>query len=159
MQNFISKSLSARLHEVLLNGTWIAGTNWKNELLKTDFSLAVCEFKQFNTISLLCFHLNYYMQGLCSVLQGKPLEISDRFSFDAPKLHSEEDWENRKALFLKNAGLLIEFMEQASDDFLLSDFVQPQYGTWQKNIEGFIEHAWYHLGQVVLLRKMIESDH
>jgi hypothetical protein len=50
-------------------------------------------------------------------------------------------------------------MEQASDDFLLSDFVQPQYGIWQKNIEGFIEHAWYHLGQVVLLRKMIESDH
>jgi hypothetical protein len=157
MENQLSKHLAYRLAQVLLNGTWIAGTNWKNELNQTDFLSANTKCGNLNTIALLSFHLNYYLQGLCRVLQGNPLEISDRFSFDAPELNSEEDWETRKALFFSNARLFIELIEQATDDFILSNFVDPGYGTWQNNVEGFLEHAWYHLGQIVLIRKMIET--
>jgi hypothetical protein len=30
-----------------------------------------------------------------------------------------------------------------------------QYGTWQRNLEAVIEHSYYHLGQIILIRKMI----
>jgi hypothetical protein len=34
-------------------------------------------------------------------------------------------------------------------------FVDEKYGTLLRNIEGVIEHSYYHLGQIALIRKMI----
>ena len=34
-------------------------------------------------------------------------------------------------------------------------FFDEKYGTYLRNIEGMIEHCYYHLGQVSLIRKMI----
>jgi hypothetical protein len=34
-------------------------------------------------------------------------------------------------------------------------FVDEKYGTYLRNIEGVIEHSYYHLGQVSLLKKMV----
>jgi len=34
-------------------------------------------------------------------------------------------------------------------------FVLEKYGTYRRNIEGMIEHAYYHLGQISLIKKMI----
>jgi hypothetical protein len=41
------------------------------------------------------------------------------------------------------------------DARLDQSFVDEKYGTWLRNIEGVIEHCYYHLGQVSLIRKMI----
>jgi hypothetical protein len=35
-------------------------------------------------------------------------------------------------------------------------FVDAKYGDYARNIEGVIEHSYYHLGQVVLVRKMVD---
>ncbi|GAA4794839.1 hypothetical protein GCM10023231_24020 [Olivibacter ginsenosidimutans] len=34
-------------------------------------------------------------------------------------------------------------------------FIDEQYGTYLRNIEGVIEHGYYHLGQIVLIKKLI----
>jgi hypothetical protein len=34
-------------------------------------------------------------------------------------------------------------------------FVDEKYGSYQRNIEGVIEHSYYHLGQVSIIRTMI----
>lgn len=34
-------------------------------------------------------------------------------------------------------------------------FVDEKYGSYLRNIEGVIEHSYYHLGQVVLVKKMV----
>jgi hypothetical protein len=34
-------------------------------------------------------------------------------------------------------------------------FVDKKYGTYLRNIEAVIEHSYYHLGQIVLIKKMI----
>ena len=38
---------------------------------------------------------------------------------------------------------------------LAQTFVYEKYGSYLRNIEGVIEHSYYHLGQVSLIRKMI----
>ena len=35
------------------------------------------------------------------------------------------------------------------------NFVDEKYGTFQRNIEAMIEHSYYHLGQIVLIKKML----
>lgn len=37
-------------------------------------------------------------------------------------------------------------------------FIDEKYGTVLRNIEGVIEHSYYHLGQISLIRKMILND-
>ena len=36
-------------------------------------------------------------------------------------------------------------------------FVDEKYGTYKRNIEGMIEHCYYHLGQISLINKMIKE--
>ena len=38
---------------------------------------------------------------------------------------------------------------------LENNFVDKKYGSYRRNIEGMIEHSYYHLGQISLIRKMI----
>jgi hypothetical protein len=38
-------------------------------------------------------------------------------------------------------------------------FVDEKYGTHLRNIDGMIEHAYYHLGQIALIKKMILFKH
>ncbi|SEG60835.1 DUF1572 family protein [Sphingobacterium lactis] len=48
-------------------------------------------------------------------------------------------------------------IEQLDQDILTSTFVKKEYGDFERNIDGQIEHAYYHLGQIVLLKKIITS--
>jgi hypothetical protein len=36
-------------------------------------------------------------------------------------------------------------------------FVNEKYGSLQRNIDAMIEHSYYHLGQIVLIRKIIAN--
>jgi hypothetical protein len=40
----------------------------------------------------------------------------------------------------------------------LSDtFTDEKYGDYYRNLQGLIEHTHYHLGQIVILKKMLQS--
>jgi hypothetical protein len=49
-------------------------------------------------------------------------------------------------------------VEQLSDQQLQEVFVKEQYGTYQRNLDALIEHGYYHLGQVVLIRKLLTKS-
>ncbi|MEG1022142.1 MAG: hypothetical protein RSE50_11550 [Myroides sp.] len=44
------------------------------------------------------------------------------------------------------------------DEKLDSVFVDEKYGSYRRNIEAMIEHSYYHLGQIVLIKKMLLQD-
>ena len=92
------------------------------------------------------------------MFKGGTLDIRDKFSFDAPELKSENDWIELKETLFKNAERFAEFVEQMTDNELNADFIDPKYGSYYRNIEALIEHAYYHLGQVSLLKKMIVNS-
>lgn len=150
-------ALAKRLEEVFLNGTWIANTNWKAQLDPTAFELATGSIGPHNTIAALTFHINYYLEGLIQVFEGGPLTISDKYSYDLPPLKDAEEWELMKERFFKNATVFAALVGSRGEDFLDAPFVQEKYGTNLKNIEAVLEHSYYHLGQVVLLRKLLLS--
>jgi uncharacterized damage-inducible protein DinB len=148
-------TLASRLREVLLDGHWIANTNYKKQLESINWKQAIKKVDNLNTIAALTFHINYYMEGLLNVFNGGKLEISDKYSFDLPEIKTEQDWNELLNRFLTNAEHFAGKVEQMDDAIFDQPFVDEKYGSYLRNIEGVIEHSYYHLGQVSLLRKMI----
>ncbi len=147
--------LANRLREVLLSGKWIANTNFKEQIESINWKQATQKVDSLNTIALLTFHINYYLQGLLQVFNGGPLEIKDKYSFDLPEIKSESDWNKLLSSFLSNAEMFANQVAQMDESMLDQPFVEEKYGSYLRNIEGVIEHSYYHLGQVSLIRKMI----
>ena len=147
--------LANRFREVILNGTWIANTNFKNELSKINWKIVIKKSEKLNSIAALAQHIHYYIKGIKNVFLGGRLEISDKYSFDFPEIQSEEEWLNFLAEFWKDSeelALLIETMEETK---LNAYFVEEKYGSYYRNIDAMIEHSYYHLGQIVLINKIL----
>jgi len=153
-----SSSIANRLNEVFLNGHWIANTNYNEQILSVSWEQATQKVGNLNTIAALTFHINYYLQGLLNVLNGGKLDISDKYSFDLPPIQSEADWNTLVNTFLSNAEKFIIKVEQLPDEVFDQPFVEEKYGNYLRNIEGVIEHSYYHLGQISLIRKMIGEE-
>lgn len=150
-----AQQIASRFREVILNGTWIANTNYKDQLTNLDWETATEKFHSFNTISLLSQHIHYYISGILKVLNGGTLDIKDQFSFDFPNIESQQDWDNFLTKFWKDSEEFAHLIERMSDKKLEAVFVDEKYGTYQRNIDAMIEHAYYHLGQIVLIKKAL----
>jgi hypothetical protein len=147
--------IANRIREVLLDGHWIANTNYKEQLQSISWQQATQKVGSLNTIAALTFHINYYLAGLINVFNGGRLEISDKYSFDLPPIESETDWQKLFITFLDNAEKFASHVELLPDEMLDQPFVDEKYGSYWRNIEAVIEHSYYHLGQIALIRKMI----
>lgn len=146
---------AARFREVLSDGQWVAGTNLKAQLSGLSWEQASKKTGPFNTIAALTFHINYYIAGILQVFQGGPLAIRDKYSFDMPPVQSQQDWEKMLDKFWDDAEKFAALTEQMTDEKLQDFFVDEKYGSYQRNIDAMIEHCYYHLGQIVLLKKML----
>ena len=153
-----TKELANRLDEVLLNGKWIANTNYKLQIESVTWEEATQRIGTLNTIALLTYHVNYYIAGLLNVFSGGGLEIRDKYSFDMPPIESETDWLRLKNEFLVNSEMFVKEVANLTDEKLDAPFVDEKYGTYLRNIEAVIEHCYYHLGQISLIRKMIAES-
>lgn len=152
-----SLDLAGRLQEVLLDGKWIANTNFKEQILSINWEQATMKVANLNTIALLTFHINYYLKGVLQVLNGGTLDIHDKYSFDMPVISNQADWDTLVNEFINNATAFVNKVKNLNDEILDSSFVDEKYGTYQRNLEAIIEHTYYHLGQISLIRKMILS--
>jgi len=150
-----SELLASRFREVLLDGKWIANTNFLDQLQNLQVESANKKIGDHNSIAALCFHVDYSIEGVLKVLNGGPLEIKDKFSFDHPEVNNQQDWESMVLRLKRNSEQFADRLEEMNDLQLAEVFVDPKYGTYQRNIEAMIEHAYYHLGQIVLLKKLI----
>lgn len=149
--------IASRMREVLLDGTWIANTNFQDQITKLDWKQATHTIANLNTIALLTFHIDYYLDGILRAFQTGKLDISDKFSFDMPEILSEEDWQELVAKFLKDANDFVDYVENMQESELEKPFIDAKYDSNIRNLEGVIEHSYYHLGQVVLIAKMVSE--
>ena len=152
-----SNQLASRFREVLLTGKWIANTNYQEQLSTTTWEQATKKIEPLNTVAALTFHINYYIAGILNVFEGGALEIRDKYSYDLPGIQSPEDWEKLRNELLTNSEKFAGYIERMPAEKLESIFVDEKYGTYRRNIEGVIEHSYYHLGQISLLKKLMES--
>lgn len=149
--------IANRFREVILNGTWIANTNFKDQLENLDWKIAVSPIQNLNTIAALAQHIHYYINGINQVFKGGTLNIKDKFSFDFPPIDSQEQWETFLTKFWNDTEEFASLVEQMPDEKLDEGFVDIKYGTYRRNIEAMIEHSYYHLGQIVLIKKQLTN--
>lgn len=150
-----SFQIANRFREVILNGTWIANTNFKDQLVDSDWQIATKKVDSLNTIAVLAQHIHYYISGILNVFNGGTLDIKDQFSFDFPEINAQEQWNLVLNKFWNDAEIFARKVETMSDEKLDSVFVDEKYGSYRRNIEAMIEHSYYHLGQIVLIKKML----
>lgn len=151
-----NEEIASRFREILFNGTWVANTNYKHQLDGLDWKIATAKTGSLNTIAVLAQHIHYYINGINNVFRGGSLDIRDKFSFDFPTLQSQQDWDDFLTRFWADSEAFATLIEQFPEEKLDSVFVDEKYGTYRRNIDAMIEHSYYHLGQIVLLRKMLE---
>lgn len=150
--------IARRFREVILNGTWIANTNFKDQLIDLNWEIATAKFHSLNTIALLTQHIHYYINGIKNVFKGGSLDIKDKYSFDFLPIQSQNEWETFLTKLWTDAEEFASLIEQMPEGKLKDVFVDEKYGTYQRNIDAMIEHSYYHLGQIVLLKKILLND-
>lgn len=150
--------LANRLKEVFTEGKWVVGTNFKEQIFDLHWNIAIQKVENFNTIADLTFHIHYYIAGVTKVLEGGTLDIKDKFSFDSPPIKSKQDWTNLINRFSSDSEKFISLVENMTDEKLMSNFVDEKYGTYYRNIDVMIEHTYYHLGQILLIKKRIKIE-
>lgn len=150
-----ASQLADRFREVILNGTWIANTNFKDQLSNVSCEQAAQKIGSLNTIAAITCHIHYYISGILNLLKGETLNIKDKFSFDHPPIKSNEDWEEILRKLWNDSENFASLVGQMTEEKLKEDFADGKYGSYQKNINAMIEHSYYHLGQIVLIKKLI----
>jgi uncharacterized damage-inducible protein DinB len=145
-----------RFREVILSGRWIANTNFYDQLKDINFQQATTRIGDLNTIAMLTFHIDYYIAGILQVFEGGTLDIRDKYSYDMPEIKGEQQWEDMKQKLWEDAEKFAQHIERMTKEQLHGVFVDEKYGNYLRNIDAMIEHSYYHLGQLVLLKKMIK---
>lgn len=153
----LNNQLTNRLKEVLTEGTWVTGTNFKSQIVDLDWQIATQKVHDLNTIAALTFHIHYYIAGVLQVLKGGTLDIRDKYSFDMPPITCDADWQNLITTFWNDSEAFINHVEQMTNEQLLAPFVKEEYGNYLRNINVMIEHTYYHLGQVLLIKKLLKN--
>jgi len=146
--------IAKHFRDVHFGGNWTS-SNLKEALADVTWQQATTQVSSLNTIAALVYHINYYISAVAGVLQGEPLNAHDKYSFDLPPIHSDEDWKQLLDKMWGDAETFAGLIEQMPESKLGEVFVDEKYGTYYRNIHGIIEHTHYHLGQIVLIKKML----
>lgn len=150
----LTPQIAKQLRDLYFGGNW-TGSDFKTHLTDVTWQQATQQVHGFNTIATLVYHTNYYIDVLTTKLNGEPLTAKDKYSFNHPPVESAEDWENLLAKTWKNVEDFAKLLEQLPETKLSEDFWQNKYGNYYRNLHGIIEHGHYHLGQIVLIKKII----
>jgi hypothetical protein len=150
----LTEQIAKHFREVHFGGNWTS-VNLKESLADVDWQQATTQVYSFNTIAALVYHTNYYVSAVLKVLQGEPLNASDKYSFDLPPIQSQEGWERLLNKTWEDAESFAALVEQLPESKLGETFTDEKYGTYYRNIHGIIEHTHYHLGQIVLIKKLL----
>jgi hypothetical protein len=150
----LPSQIAKHFRDVHFGGNWTS-SNLKDILADVSWQQATTVVHSFNTIATLVFHMNYFVSAVVKVLQGEPLEAHDKYSFDCPPIHSPEDWQKLLDKTWSDAETFASLVEQLPEHKFGENFSEAKYGTYYFNIHGIIEHTHYHLGQIVLIKKII----
>ncbi len=154
---YLPQQTAKHFRDVHFGGNWTS-VNLKETLSDITWQQAVTKVQSFNTIAALVYHMNYYVSAVLKVFQGEQLNASDKFSFDLPPIQSEADWENLLNKTWADAENFATLVEQLPENIFGEKFTDEKYGNYYRNIAGIIEHIHYHLGQIVIIKKLLIHD-
>jgi hypothetical protein len=149
-----TKAIANHLKQVYFGGNW-SSSDLKTVLNGISWEQANHKNGSTNSILALVYHLNYYVERVSRVLEEGALLASDNESYNHPEIDNEASWEALKQQVMKDGAHFAEIIERLPDSILEKDFTDKKYGNYYSNLQGIIEHIHYHLGQIVILRKLL----
>jgi hypothetical protein len=152
----ITKQIASLFRNLYFGGNW-TWVNMKDTLQDINWQQATEKIGSLNSIAVLVYHTDYYVRAVLNVLQGNSLDAHDKFSFDCPPIQDESDWQALVSKALENATLFASLVETLPDEKLEQIFFEEKYGNYYRNLHGVIEHTHYHLGQISLIKKMLQE--
>jgi len=157
MTSIVTAQIAKHIRELFNGGSW-TGSNMRSVLTGITWEQAISRPHSFNSIAVLVFHTNYYLGALIRVLEGGKLEAHDKYSFDLPPIGSQKDWEELVNKTFREAELIAGLIENLPDEKLWDIVEQQKYGIFYRNLHGLIEHTYYHLGQMALIKKLVTEN-
>lgn len=153
----LSTQVAKHFREVYFGGNWTC-SNLKDTLANVTWQQATTQVYSFNTIATLVYHINYYVSAVKKVLEGETLNAKDELSFNHPPIHSEEDWNKILTNVWLEAEAFSLLIEQLPEERFYKTFTNEKYGIYYRNLNGIIEHTHYHLGQIALIKKIVQQE-
>lgn len=106
-----------------------------------------------NSIAMLVYHIKFYNDVVRLRLAGEKPAVGPANGFDVA-INTDADWQQLKA------DCIASFKTLANDIKALPDEKLWQHpagsgDTFYKSFHGIAEHGHYHLGEIVLLKKII----
>jgi hypothetical protein len=151
----ITSAIASHYRAVYFGGNWTV-SNLRDTLQDITWQQAILKPEGYNSIVALVYHIHYFSKALLQVLEENQLTANDKYSFDHPEINSAEEWKQfQEAIFLEAEKLAV-LINNLPDEILFQNFVQEKYGNYYRNLHGIIEHAHYHLGQIVIIKKLIK---
>ncbi len=150
----VTSQITKHFREIHFGGNWTC-SNLKDNLKGITWQQATTQVYALNTIATLTYHVNYYVDAVIKVLEGKALNAKDENSFSHPPINSQQDWDNLVNKALSDAEKFANLLEKLPDHKLWEDFTDKKYGIYYRNLHGIIEHTHYHLGQIAIIKKII----
>ena len=150
----LTAHIAKHFRDVHFGGNWTS-SSLKDQLTGISWQQATTKVYGLNSIAALVFHMHYYVGAVLKVLEGEPLNASDKYSFDLPPVLSQDDWEKLLADTFADAEKFAGLIEKLPEEKLWEDFSDNKYGNYYRNLQGIIEHIHYHLGQIVVIKKRI----
>jgi hypothetical protein len=152
----LPQQIANHFRQVHFGGNWTA-VNLKDSLTGVDWQQATTKIFNLNTIATLVYHTSYYVSEVMRFLKGESFNAKDKFSFDCPPIASQEDWQKLIDKTLADTEEFATIVETLPEPKLWENFIDEKYGTYYRNFHGIIEHTHYHLGQIVLIKKILSQ--
>ena len=108
-----------------------------------------------NSIAVLVFHTNFYLNYVHKSIKEGVYKFEHEDSFKVPPIQSEADWQALLQKTWDDAEAFAQTVENLTVGLDFFNAVPPFSNSFYKNLQGVVEHNHYHLGQIVLLKKLL----
>ena len=151
---YTTEQIAQHLVEVHEGGNWtevdlhttLADVTYKEAVTQTPASL--------NTIAALLHHLTFWNRVMIRRIHGIVVPDAPDNGFAMKPLTDEAAWQALQADNQQSVTELAAAIRSVPEARLPEAIVPGQSSTY-KNLQGTVEHVHYHLGQIVLLKKLI----
>lgn len=138
------------------------GNNWTDvsiaDTLKdvTAEEAAVITQASPNTIASLLHHITFWNRLMIKRMQGIDIYVDEKNGYDAPSIKTEADWQQLQVDNNLSAHELAAAIAGFDENLLPESLVLGGSSAY-KNLQGTVEHVHYHLGQMVIIKKLIKA--
>jgi hypothetical protein len=151
----IANEIARHIREIHSGVNWTQ-VNMKEVLSDIHYEEAIERPVSENSIAVLVYHMNFYLNIVHERLKGGGLVFNHEDSFIISSIQSEDDWQKLIGKTFADAENFAQRIERFPEGKLF-DEISAETGSYYKNMHGVAEHNHYHLGQIVLLKKIIRQ--